>query len=173
MTKTLKYKSSSNNHTRKVKLKGGVNIFGKSDYDKSIIKPRVFQEPGSLKISNLPFMYFYDIQSNTEKKEEKTTTTTPTNTTPTNTIPTNTTPTTTTNVVNPDKKKESSSIDNEYVIYEAKIENILKNNQDNFGEQQRQLENLKNDINNDKTINDEERQKLNERINFYFNQQQT
>jgi hypothetical protein len=162
MTKTLKYKSSSNNRTHKVKLKGGINIFGKSDYNKSIIKPKIFQEPGSLKMSDLPFMYFYDIQFTTEKKEEKTTTTS-----------TNTTPTTTTNVVNSDKKEESSLIDNEYVMYKAKIENILKNNEDNFGEQQTQLENLKSDINNDKTINDEERQKLIGEIDFHFNQQQT
>jgi hypothetical protein len=62
MTKTLKYKSSSNNRTHKVKLRGGVNIFGKSDYDKPIVKPRFFQEP---KNKELPFMYFYNIQYNT------------------------------------------------------------------------------------------------------------
>jgi hypothetical protein len=62
MTKTLKReKSLLNNHTRKLRG-GGINIFGKSDYDKSKIKPRVFQES---KKTELPFMYFYDIQPTT------------------------------------------------------------------------------------------------------------
>jgi hypothetical protein len=71
MTKTLKYKTMIKNNTRKHRGGIGINVFGKSDYGKSDYgKSRIFKEP---KITELPFMYFYDIQSTVIKDDTETT----------------------------------------------------------------------------------------------------
>lgn len=131
MTKTLKYKTMIKNNTHKHRGGIGINVFGKSDYGKADYgKPRVFKEP---KITELPFMYFYDIQSTVikddlEKEKES--------------LTTNTTFT---------KDPESSYIT---------MMNSIWNNKITFEEKQNQINQLKNTIEKDTTITDEQRKKI-------------
>lgn len=141
MTKTLKYKTMIKNNTRKHRGGIGINIFGKSDYGKTDYgKPRIFKEP---KITELPFMYFYDIQStvikdDTEKEKESLTTNT--------------------NIL---KDTESS-----YSLYYTMINSIWNNNKITFEEKQNQITQLKNTIEKDNVITNEQRKKLIDQINY-------
>ncbi len=65
MTKTLKYKTMMKNNTRKYRGGIGINLFGKYNYGNH--GSSLMTEP---KITELPFMYFYDIQSNTTETKE-------------------------------------------------------------------------------------------------------
>ena len=138
MKKTLKYKTMIKNNTRKHRGGIGINVFGKSDYGKANYgKPRVFKEP---KITELPFMYFYDIQSNVIKDDLE-------------------------------KEKESSTT-NKTVMkdpessYITMMNNIWTNDKITFEEQQNQINQLKNTIEKDTTITDEQRKKIIDQFNY-------
>ena len=138
MKKTLKYKTTTKNNTRKHRGGIGINIFGKSDYGKTDYgKSRIFKEP---KITELPFMYFYDIQSNVikdnpEKEKESLTTNK--------------------NVM---KDPESS--------YSTMMNSIWNDNKITFEEKQNQINQLKNTIEKDITITDEQRKNLIDKFNY-------
>lgn len=124
MTKTLKYKTMIKNNTRKHRGGIGINVFGKSDYGKADYgKPRVFKEP---KITELPFMYFYDIQSTTNKTVK----------------------------------------DNPESSYIKMMNSIWNNNKITFEEKQNQINQLKNTIEKDTTITDEQRKKIIDQFNY-------
>lgn len=138
MKKTLKYKTMIKNNTRKHRGGIGINVFGKSDYGKADYgKPRVFKEP---KITELPFMYFYDIKSNVIKDDLE-------------------------------KEKESSTTnktvmkDPESSYYEI-MNSIWTNDKITFEEKQNQINQLKNTIEKDTTITDEQRKKIIGQFNY-------
>jgi hypothetical protein len=137
MKKTLKYKTTTKNNTRKHRGGIGINIFGKSDYGKTDYgKSRIFKEP---KITELPFMYFYDIQSNVikdnpEKEKESLTTNK--------------------NVM---KDPESSY---------STMMNSIWNDKITFEEKQNQITQLKKTIEKDITITDEQRKNLIDKFNY-------
>lgn len=138
MKKTLKYKTTTKNNTRKHRGGIGINIFGKSDYEKSDYgKPRIFKES---KITELPFMYFYDIQSNVikddlEKEKESSTT-------------------------------NKTGMNDPESSYNEIMNSIWTNNKITFEEKQNQINQLKNTIEKDTVITNEQRKNLIDKFNY-------